>query len=61
MPKEYRAGSPFRAEDNFHDRFRRAFGREMTAEERRFFKLANIALDETQAEQLALDEEDSAA
>jgi hypothetical protein len=50
MAKEYRAGSAVRSEDNFTDKFRREFGREMTPEERRFFKLANVLLeDESEA------------
>ena len=30
----------------FEEKFRRAFGREMTPEERRFYRLANIVLEE---------------
>ena len=45
MRKERRTGSPLIAEDDFERRFERAFGREMTAEERRFLRLANLLLD----------------
>ena len=34
----------------FEEKFRRAFGREMTREERRFYRLANIVLEEDTAD-----------
>ena len=32
--------------DDFEDKFRRAYGREMTSEERHFFNLASILLED---------------
>jgi hypothetical protein len=45
MAKERRTNSSSISHDEFERRFQRAFGREMTAEERRFLKLANLLLD----------------
>ena len=38
--------SPLPPFEEFQQKFREAFGREMTREERRFYRLANIVLDE---------------
>ena len=35
--------------EEFEEKFRRAFGREMTREERRFYRLTNIVLAEDEA------------
>jgi len=45
MAKERRASFASISRDEFERRFRRAFGREMTAEEHRFLELANMLLD----------------
>lgn len=48
MRPDRRSGStsPLPPFEDFQEKFRRAFGREMTDEERRFYRLANIVLDE---------------
>lgn len=45
MRKERRTGRPIFAGDEFEGRFERAFGRELTPEERHFLKLANLLLE----------------
>jgi len=57
MPEQRRsgrAGRPLPSIEDFEEKFRRAFGREMTAGERHFFRLTNVVLaeeeDEDQAE-----------
>jgi len=46
MASDYRKPGPLPPIYDFEERFRRAFGREMTSDERRFFKLASLLLDE---------------
>ena len=38
--------SPLPPFEEFEERFRQAFGRDMTREERRFYRLTNIVLEE---------------
>ena len=53
MREERRAARPLPAIEDFEEKFRRAFGREMTGEERRFFELAGIVLQGEEDEDLA--------
>ena len=46
-PKQRSPLPPF---EEFEEKFRRAFGRDMTREERRFYRLCNIVLEEDETE-----------
>ncbi len=46
MPSGYRAARYLPTIDDFEDKFRRVYGREMTSEERHLSNLASILLDE---------------
>jgi len=46
MPLDYRASARLPGVAEFEETFRRAYGREMTSEERHFFNLARILLDD---------------
>lgn len=48
-----RSGRPLPSIEDFEEKFRRAFGRDMTAEERHFFRLTNVLLDDDEGEERA--------
>ena len=45
----------------FEDKFRQAFGRELTREERRFYRLVNIVLEESEVGLALVDPDESRA
>jgi len=56
MPEERRSGRSGRRLppiEDFEEKFRRAFGREMTPEERHFFRLTNVILGDDKDEERA--------
>jgi len=46
-----RSGRPLPSIEDFEEQFRRAFGRDMTSEERHFFRLTNVILGDEEEEQ----------